>query len=200
MVMITPVDASDELLATNHEKLDLRFLSELQQKFDVKDLGLAHWYLEACIQQNEDYSIGFDQSCYMSLICAKFLPSHDTTNMTTEDKLKQIGLTTLVERRKRGDAIQCFKILQGLDHINYNILFNFASEVNQRSSRSVAEAKLSIPKVNTEVRRNFFSVRTCRLRYSMPVAIRQNISVHYFKIDYDMFFVTNEEYPPHYVL
>ena len=97
-----------------------------------------------------------------------------------EDKLKLLGLTTLIERRKRGDAIQCFKILQGLDHVDYKTWFNFTCEVNQRSSRAVAEAKLSIPQVNSEAGRNHFSVRACRLWNTIPVAIHQNISVHFF--------------------
>ena len=86
MVMINTVD--DELIATNNEKLRLRFLSEIQKEFDVEDMGQAHWYLQARLQQNNDYSIVLDQSRYMSLICNKFLPSHPINNITSEDKLK----------------------------------------------------------------------------------------------------------------
>ena len=86
MVMINAVD--DELIATNNEKLRLRFLSEIRKEFDVEDMGQAHWYLQARLQQNDDYSIVLDQSRYMSLICNKFLPSHPINNITSEDKLK----------------------------------------------------------------------------------------------------------------
>ena len=33
---------------------------------------------------------------------------------TYQDKLKEAGLTTLEERRDRGDMIQTFRIIQGL--------------------------------------------------------------------------------------
>jgi ribonuclease P/MRP protein subunit RPP40 len=33
---------------------------------------------------------------------------------TYQDKLKEVGLTTLEERRDRGDMIQTFRIIQGL--------------------------------------------------------------------------------------
>ena len=29
--------------------------------------------------------------------------------------------------------------------------------------------------------------------------VHQNITVHFFKIDYDMFFVNKEDHPPHYI-
>ena len=37
-----------------------------------------------------------------------------------EDRLKIMRLTTLVTRRKRGDLIQLFKILNGLDRVEWN--------------------------------------------------------------------------------
>ena len=49
MVIMNAVD--DELIATNNEKLRLRFLSEIQQEFDVKDIGQGHWYLKTQLQQ-----------------------------------------------------------------------------------------------------------------------------------------------------
>ena len=37
---------------------------------------------------------------------------------TYQDKLKEVGLTTLEERRDRGDMIQTFRIIQGLDNVD----------------------------------------------------------------------------------
>ena len=37
-----------------------------------------------------------------------------------EDRLKIMRLTTLVTRRKRGDLIQLYKILNGLDRVEWN--------------------------------------------------------------------------------
>ena len=114
---------------------------------------------------------------------------------TYEEKLKAIGLLSFKQRRERGDAIQVFKILQGLDHVDYKTWFEFACEVNVRSTRSVAEAKLVIPMAHSEARRNSFAFRACRVWNQLPIAIRQNISTHFFKKDYDTFYLTDGEGP-----
>ena len=51
-------------------------------------MGLAHWYLQGRLIQNQDFSIILDQSRYMSLIAARFLPQFDNTNIKSEDKEK----------------------------------------------------------------------------------------------------------------
>ena len=76
----------DELLASNSNELRLRFTNYLKSKFDVEDMGQAHWYLQGRLIQNEDFSILLDQSRYMALIAARFLPQFDNTNITTEDR------------------------------------------------------------------------------------------------------------------
>ena len=51
-------------------------------------MGTVHWYLQGRLTQNEDYSVVLDQSRYMAPIASKFLPQHDNTNLTQEDKTK----------------------------------------------------------------------------------------------------------------
>ena len=36
---------------------------------------------------------------------------------TYEDKLREVGLTTLEDRRDRGDTIQTFRIIHGIDQV-----------------------------------------------------------------------------------
>ena len=36
---------------------------------------------------------------------------------TYEEKLSELGMVTLETRRRRGDMIQTFKILSGIDHV-----------------------------------------------------------------------------------
>ena len=82
MVLTNAVD--DELIATNNNELRLKFLEFLRKRFDIEDMGMAHWYLQGRLTQNEDYLL--DQSRYMALIASRFLPQHDNTNVTKEDK------------------------------------------------------------------------------------------------------------------
>ena len=104
-----------------------------------------------------------------------------------ENKLEELGLTTLEERRTRGDVIQTFKIIRGIDNVEYSTWFKFISEVNTRNSRSVAEAKLAIPLSKLDIRKYFFSVRMTKVWNQIPNAIRQNVNTEQFKIDYDNF-------------
>ena len=83
MLLTNAVD--DELIATNNNELRLKFLEFLRKRFDIEDMGMAHWYLQGRLTQNEDYSVVLDQSRYMALIASRFLPQHNNTNVTKED-------------------------------------------------------------------------------------------------------------------
>ena len=60
---------------------------------------------------------------------------------TYDQKLKEVGLTTLEERRNSGDMIQTFMIVHGIDMVEAGTWFNMASErgregtVNTRNSK-----------------------------------------------------------------
>ena len=53
-------------------------------------------------------------------------------NISYEMRLKQCGLTTLETRRLRGDQIEVFKILNGYDKIDRNMLFSVKEERRTR--------------------------------------------------------------------
>ena len=51
-----------------------------------------------------------------------------------EDRLALCQLSTLEGRRLRGDLIQAFKLLKGLDQINYNNFFVLDGNTSRRGS------------------------------------------------------------------
>jgi hypothetical protein len=57
-------------------------------RFDVKLLGQATWYLQSRITQLADYSIILDQSRYAALIAARYLPPLNDANILNERKTK----------------------------------------------------------------------------------------------------------------
>jgi ribonuclease P/MRP protein subunit RPP40 len=62
---------------------------------------------------------------------------------TYQDKLREVGLTSLEDRRDRGDMIKTFRIIHGLDSVETGTRFQMAGDrawegaVNTRQSRDI---------------------------------------------------------------
>ena len=113
---------------------------------------------------------------------------------TYEDKLDEVGLTTLVDRRRRGDMLQTFKILNKIDDVEYHTWFSKVEEQHQKTRQAVsissegnvvATDKLVKPKSRLEIRRNFFSCRVVDPWNELPEEVRKSSSVQEFKTNYD---------------
>ena len=96
-------------------------------------------------------------------------------------------LTTLEERRLRGDAIETFKYLKGFLDINKDSLFktNKLSQPKTRHQRSYMP--LVVPRANLDLRKNFFSIRAAKLWNRLPSSVRESSTVNKFKNAYDAF-------------
>ena len=118
----------------------------------------------------------------------------DVRGGTYEEKVKKAGLTTLVERRERGDAIEAFKTLNGFNHVNKEKWF-FIEEEETRPTRrntTIEEGKekrrknvLMEESARLEIRRNFYNVRAARTWNKIPDQVRLQKSVNAFKSAYD---------------
>ncbi len=112
-----------------------------------------------------------------------------------EDKLKQVGLTILAERRQRGDMIQTFKIMNGIDDVNLRTWFNPASDRISQPTRTTTHIledgtsantlNIQVPKARLDLRKNFFSNRVVNTWNSLPSDIQNASSVNSFKNLYD---------------
>ena len=58
----------------------------------------------------------------------------DVRGGSNEEKLRDAGLTTLAERRKRGDAIEVFKTLNGINRFSGRKINQIKNE-HQRGGR-----------------------------------------------------------------
>ena len=101
------------------------------------------------------------------------------------DKLKEVGLTTLEERKTRGDMIQTFRIIQGVDNVETGTWFTMANEREREGATSTRNYRDTTRLVegdsNYELRRNFFSQRW----NALPQATRQQSTVLGFKAAFD---------------
>ena len=80
---------------------------------------------------------------------------------TYEQKLKQLGLTTLVDRRIRGDMIEVYKILTGKEVVSYESWFEMASDDKPGMPTRNTTGYLNVArrKAHLDIRRYFFSLR-----------------------------------------
>jgi hypothetical protein len=62
-----------------------------------------------------------------------------------ESRLEQLNIPTLYYRRKRGDMIQVYKIMKGIDHISADIFFKRSTYPSTRA-HSLKLAKPTVMK------------------------------------------------------
>ena len=108
---------------------------------------------------------------------------HECRGLSYEDRLKITGLTTLEDRRTRGDMIQVFKLMQGIDTMDYEKFFNVADSSRTRGHRY----KLVKNRSRLELRKNYFSQRVVNCWNALPASVVEAVSVNSFKNRYNEF-------------
>ena len=107
---------------------------------------------------------------------------------TYEEKLSKLGLTTLHDRRIRGDLIETYKMLKGLSQVDHNTWFNTMARSSGPQTRLSSDPlALETKPARLDLRKNFFSVRVPPAWNALPLAIRQSSSLNQFKNQYDQF-------------
>jgi hypothetical protein len=76
-------------------------------------------------------------------------------NTNYDDRLAAQKLTTLQQRRLRGDLIETYKIGTGKEHIKANNLFKLADTGHGCFCHFI---ELFHPMLNTQLRQNYFAV------------------------------------------
>ena len=112
---------------------------------------------------------------------------HRATKMITslrklpyEQKLKECNLTTLEERRKKGDLLETHRITHGLERIPEVTFFARGDTLRRRHTLKIYK---EISK--REPRRNFFSQRAVIHWNALPEKVVCSKSTLQFKIEYD---------------
>ena len=111
-------------------------------------------------------------------------------SLTYSERLAKCGLTTITERMARGDAIEVFKTLTGVNNIDYRQFWTLSSEVGQGEVASQTRARTGYLNLqrkdgNTEQRRNCWSVRSVGPWNSLNIDTKQATSKDSFNARYD---------------
>ena len=91
---------------------------------------------------------------------------------TYEERLQKLHITTLDERRTRGDAIEIYKYLNGFLDVNSESLFTRDSADQPKTRHQQSYMPLKVPHAKLDVRQNFFTVRGAKF---LHCARRKNI-------------------------
>jgi hypothetical protein len=105
-------------------------------------------------------------------------------DMSYEDRLKELKLTTLEARRAEMDLVETYKILSGNSDVDPEIWFKLASTAAAAGPVTIQAANpLNIKQqpARLELRRNFFSVRVCEAWNKLPSEVKRSKNVGQFK-------------------
>ena len=107
---------------------------------------------------------------------------------TYEDRLTEAGLTSLVDRRVRGDMIATYKIMAGKDRVDPKIFFDLEGEGPGLRTRQAAGAhpiRAQAVRPKLDIRRFSFSQRVISTWNQLPGSLKGVGTVLAFKTGYD---------------
>ena len=107
------------------------------------------------------------------------------------ERLKCLGLTTLQDRRKRGDLIEVFKMLNGITNVQNDQLFEMRDGV--QLTRGNICLNLFKRHTRLEVRRHFFTERVINDWNQLPLEVKTAEDTQTFKINYDKFYESKKK-------
>ena len=101
-----------------------------------------------------------------------------------EGRLKELGLTTLSERRHQTDILQTYKVLTGKDATDPKTWFKLAAEGPRQTRNATGPLNVQANHGRLEVRRNFYSIRVTDSWNRVPNEIKMMTTVEGFKKAY----------------
>jgi ribonuclease P/MRP protein subunit RPP40 len=115
----------------------------------------------------------------------------DVRGSTYEERIAEADLLTLKERRCRGDIIETFKTMKGINQVNKNEWFEIREDDNVRSTRAnirienETETRRSDiiykERSRLEIRKNFYTSRVAREWNRLPEWIKDRKTTNSFK-------------------
>ena len=111
------------------------------------------------------------------------------SGQTYEEKLNEIGLHSLEYRRDKADMVQVFKMLKGIDNVDYSNWFETYGDIgsNNRPNTRLSNEPMNIiqQRCNGDIRKHFFSMRVVPKWNNLPNEVKNCETVPAFKTNYD---------------
>ena len=104
------------------------------------------------------------------------------TKTTYEERLKELNILSLKDRRIYFDLVETFKCIHGYSRIDYNQFFQLEKDEIRRHTRARMCPFNIIPiRAKLEVRAHFFSLRVAEKWNGLPDSMKDSISLTAFK-------------------
>ena len=100
--------------------------------------------------------------------------------LSYDQRLIELGLTSLVTRRRRGDLIEVFKIVHGFDDLERSKFFKFEWEVHSYNTRG-HNFQIKSKFGSRTLRQGFFDIRVIEHWNSLPWNVVNCQSISSFK-------------------
>ena len=101
-----------------------------------------------------------------------------------EERLEELGMVTLTERRHQLDMLQVYKILNKKDNVEPDTWFEKVTRSGMATRAADDLLNLRIPAPRLEIRRQFFSQRTPKEWNNVPAEVKNAKSTMSFKNGY----------------
>ena len=169
------------------EKKAQRMLGYIKRQFGFRNKEIVLSLYNSLVRPHLEYAVQFwcpsqrgdiDRLERVQRRATKLIPS--IRNRSYEDRLRELNLFTLEQRRLRGQLIEVFKILRGFDNVDYRNLF----ELSEGRTRNHGY-KLVLKRFNRDVCGNYFTYSICGTWNSLPTDVVNSDTVEQFKTRLD---------------
>ena len=165
------------------EKKALKVLGFIKRSFNYKNQEIIITLYKSLVRPHLEYAVqmwspylrkDIERLERVQARATKLIPS--LRNISYERRLKELNMFSLETRRKRGELIETFKIIQGFENIDSNKLFSFNTNITRSNGY-----KIHLPVARTEIYRNFFTYKVINAWNNLSEEIVNSPSVNVFK-------------------
>ena len=167
-----------------------KILEFISRAFDYKSKDIIIPLYKSLVRPHLEYAIQFWSPYHGKDIgllervqrrATKLFPN--LRNRPYEERLKKLGLYTLSTRRRRGDIIEVFRIINGFDVLNSEF-FTIDTHCITRNNGF----KLVGKRFRTDIAKNFFANRIINDWNQLPWDVVHSQSINIFKNRLDKYF------------